>query len=88
MREWHIDHRVNKRCRRVYEPESEDEVVRLVRKALAEGWRLRVLGSGISPNGLALSPTCMISMAQMDKVLSVDPKTKQVRFLMLYNEFL
>lgn len=53
--------------------------MKLIRRAIAEGWTLRVLGSGISPNALAFSDKCMISMAQMDQVLDIDPDTKQVR---------
>ena len=69
-------------CRKVYEPESEQEVVQLIRRAIGEGWQLRVLGSGISPNALGFSDKCMISMAQMDKVINVDVNTKQVRQLL------
>lgn len=65
--------------RKVYEPESEDEVVHLMRRAIGEGWLLRVLGSGISPNALGFSDKCLISMAQMDKVINVDVNTKQVQ---------
>jgi L-galactono-1,4-lactone dehydrogenase len=69
----------------VYEPEDEDEVVRLMQKAIGEGWQLRVIGSAISPNGLGFSNKCMISMAQMDKVLDVDASKKQVRIWMRNN---
>jgi L-galactono-1,4-lactone dehydrogenase len=65
-------------CRKVFEPESENEVVHLMRRAIGEGWLLRVLGSGISPNALGFSDKCLISMAQMDKVLNVDVDKKQV----------
>eukprot|EP00892_Ulva_mutabilis_P004800 jgi/Ulvmu1/2692/UM014_0148.1 len=74
---WSATHAVQ--CDRVFEPETEEEVVGLIRRAIAEGWTLRVLGSGISPNALAFSDKCMISMAQMDQVLHVDTDTKQVR---------
>lgn len=66
-------------CRRVYEPETEEEVVRLMQKAIGEGWQLRVVGSGISPNALGFSSKCMINMAHMDKVLDVDVEKKQAR---------
>lgn len=49
-----------------------------MRRAIGEGWLLRVVGSGISPNALGFSDKCLISMAQMDKVLNVDVNTKQV----------
>jgi len=62
----------------VYEPESEEEVRRVVQQVYANGWRARVVGSGISPNGAAFSPDCMISLALMDKVLEVDREKMQV----------
>jgi L-galactono-1,4-lactone dehydrogenase len=65
-------------CRRVYEPETEEEVTRLMRMAIGEGWSLRVVGSGISPNGMGFSSKCMINMALMNKVLHVDVDKKQV----------
>jgi FAD binding domain len=62
----------------VYEPESEEEVVRLMQKAIGEGWRLRVSGSGISPNALGFSSERMVCMGLMDKVLGIDVEKKQV----------
>lgn len=64
----------------MYEPEDEEEVQRLVQLAQASGWRIRVVGSGISPNAMAFSDDCMISMALMDKVLDIDPDKMQARF--------
>lgn len=54
-----------------------------MRRAIGEGWVLRVLGSGISPNALGFSDKCMISMAQMDKVIDIDVNTKQARLPLL-----
>jgi hypothetical protein len=36
------------------------------------------MGSGLSPNGLALSEEGVLSMALMDKVVKVDKEKKQV----------
>ena len=66
------------RRRRVYEPETEEEVIRLMQKAIGEGWQLRVVGSGISPNALGFSSKCMLSMAHMDKILDIDVEKQQV----------
>lgn len=41
--------------------------------------RLRVLGSGLSPNGVGFSDEGMMSMALLDKVLWVDPEQQLVR---------
>ena len=53
--------------------------MRLMQKAIGEGWRLRVVGSAISPNGLGFASDCMISMAHLDRVLNVDADKMQVR---------
>lgn len=41
--------------------------------------RLRVLGGGLSPNGVGFSDEGMMSMALLDKVLWVDPDSMRVR---------
>lgn len=42
------------------------------------GQKLRVVGSALSPNGLGLSEEGMLSMALLDKVISVDAEKMQV----------
>lgn len=42
------------------------------------GRKLRCTGTGLSPNGLSFQPQGMVSLALLDKVLSVDPGTRQV----------
>ena len=39
---------------------------------------MRVVGSGLSPNGMAFSSEGMLSTALLDKVISVDKEKKQV----------
>jgi hypothetical protein len=66
--------------RQVYHPESEAEVVALLAAHHASGERLRVVGSGRSPNGLGLCDdggSC-VNLAAMDKVLKVDKDKAQV----------
>ncbi len=43
------------------------------------GRKLRCVGSGLSPNGLGFSEEGMVSLALMDRVLSVDKERQQVR---------
>ncbi len=48
-------------------------------QAAAAKQRLRVVGSALSPNGIAFSEDAMISMALLDRVIKVDPAARQVR---------
>ncbi|EGD82570.1 galactonolactone dehydrogenase [Salpingoeca rosetta] len=60
------------------EPNSLGEVEDALARAHATGQRLRVVGSAISPNGLAFSDEGMLSMVNCNRVLWVDPDSKQV----------
>jgi L-galactono-1,4-lactone dehydrogenase len=62
----------------LYQPESLDELETVVREAHSRASKLRCIGSGLSPNGIAFQSCGMVSLALMDKVCSVDPNTKQV----------
>lgn len=42
------------------------------------GQRIRVVGSGLSPNGMAFCPEGMLSTALLDRVISVDKDKEQV----------
>lgn len=42
------------------------------------GQRIRVVGSGLSPNGMAFCPQGMLSTALLDKIISVDTEKQQV----------
>ncbi|GAX80918.1 hypothetical protein CEUSTIGMA_g8353.t1 [Chlamydomonas eustigma] len=64
--------------RRLFMPESEAEVEVFVRAAHDAGQKLRVMGSGISPNGLGLSEEGMLGMALMDKIVDVNTEKMQV----------
>ena len=44
----------------------------------ALGARLRPMGSALSPNGLGLSDESMMSMVQLDSIISVDKGKEQV----------
>lgn len=59
-------------------PESQKEVENIVSKCHAQGNKLRVVGSALSPNGIAFSSQSMISMSLMDSILNIDSQKKQV----------
>ena len=46
---------------------------------MVAGEKVRCVGSALSPNGLAFSQEGMLSLALLDAILHVDPKSKQVR---------
>lgn len=62
----------------LYQPESLPELEAIVREAHSKANKLRCVGSGLSPNGIAFQPGGMVSLALMDKVCKVDPDTRQV----------
>ena len=65
--------------KRFFLPESEAEVEAFIRAAHDSGQKLRVVGSALSPNGLALSDReGMIGMSLLDKIISIDVDKRRV----------
>lgn len=64
--------------RNFYQPENQEDVEAIVADCAAHKRRLRVVGSGLSPNGVGFSEEGMMSMALLDKVLWVDPDSQLV----------
>ncbi|KAG1665934.1 hypothetical protein FOA52_004524 [Chlamydomonas sp. UWO 241] len=64
--------------KRLFHPESEQEVEEFIRAAHGAGQRLRVAGSCLSPNGLCLSDEGMMALGLLDKIVRVDVDKKQV----------
>ena len=60
------------------QPESEAELVALLAAAHAAGTPLRPIGSALSPNGLAFEAGGQVSLALLDRVLTVDPTARTV----------
>jgi len=58
--------------KRLFAPESQEELRQLVAWASKAKQKLRPLGTGLSPNGLAQERGGMLSMVHLDKVLKVD----------------
>jgi len=73
---WSATHAVT--TKRFFQPESVEALEALVAKAAKHKLRLRVIGAGLSPNGIGLDGEGMVSLALMDKVLSVDRSKQQV----------
>jgi L-galactono-1,4-lactone dehydrogenase len=65
-------------CRFYYQPENQDDLVAIVADCARAKRRLRVLGSGLSPNGVGFSEDGMMSMALLDRVVWVDPDSMRV----------
>eukprot|EP00854_Cymbomonas_tetramitiformis_P002218 gene2218-2928_t len=66
------------RPKNFYQPESLQELEKIVATAHESGEKLRPIGSALSPNGLAFSNNSLVNLAFLDKVLAVDTEKRQV----------
>lgn len=64
--------------KRFYQPETHEQVEAIVKEAAETKTKLRCIGSGLSPNGIAFDSEGMLSLSLMDKILSVDPEEMTV----------
>lgn len=76
---WSGTHEVEVQSENYLQPESLEELERMVREADRQGRKLRPVGSGLSPNGIGLNAQGMVNLALMDKVLHVDTQNNTVR---------
>lgn len=60
------------------QPESIEELEKVVKEANVKKQKIRPVGSGLSPNGIGLTRAGMVNLALMDKVLNVDKEKKRV----------
>ncbi|KAK7278936.1 hypothetical protein RJT34_23976 [Clitoria ternatea] len=74
---WSGTHEVQ--TRNFHQPETLDQLERVVKDAQESKTRIRPVGSGLSPNGIGLSRAGMVNLALMDKILEVDKQKKTVR---------
>lgn len=74
---WSGTHEVQ--TRNFQQPESLDQLERVVSEANQSRTRIRPVGSGLSPNGIGLSRTGMVNLSLMDSILEVDKPKKIVR---------
>mmetsp|Transcript_45117 Transcript_45117/g.50910 ORF Transcript_45117/g.50910 Transcript_45117/m.50910 type:complete len:623 (-) Transcript_45117:59-1927(-) len=75
---WSGTHKVTIANKNYWEPESIEEVERIVKDCHEQGQPLRPIGSSLSPNGIALNGNGMVSMAHIDKVLGIDTEKKTI----------
>jgi len=75
---WSGTHKVTIANKNYWEPESVEEVERIVKDCHERGQPIRPIGSSLSPNGIALNGNGMISLANIDKVLEIDTKKKTI----------
>ena len=75
---WSGTHRVAVDPSRFFEPSSAAELAAVVSNAHAEGYSIRPVGNALSPNALGLSPTGMVSVAKLDRILTIDTERNEV----------
>ncbi|KAH9329555.1 hypothetical protein KI387_001663 [Taxus chinensis] len=76
---WSGTHEVEVESQNYVQPESLEELERIVNEANKKRKKLRPVGSGLSPNGIGLNEQGMVNLALMDKVLHVDLHNNTVR---------
>lgn len=74
---WSGTHEVQ--TRNFHQPESLEQLERIVGEANQRKTRIRPVGSGLSPNGIGLSRIGMVNLGLMDSILEVDKQKKIVR---------
>ncbi|KAF8819321.1 putative L-gulonolactone oxidase [Cardiosporidium cionae] len=60
-------------------PSSTEEIVQIMADVQKRGQKVKVVGMGCSPNTMAISPSRMIFVDKLNKILHVDPKQGTVR---------
>lgn len=69
---WSGTHSVQLAQGTYHEPETMAELVDIVSKAYQNGTHIRPVGSALSPNGLSFDERGMLSLSNLDKVISID----------------
>tara|TARA_B100000700_G_scaffold241503_1_gene268763 strand:- start:1879 stop:3228 length:1350 start_codon:yes stop_codon:yes gene_type:complete len=64
---------------RIERPSSEEEVADLVRRAAADGFRVRVVGSAHSFTGIARTDDVLVTLDDLNGLVAVDDDTGRVR---------
>jgi len=73
---WSGTHQVS--TKHFWEPETEAEVEAIVRDCHARGQAIRPVGSSLSPNGIGFSSDGMLSLANLNEIVSVDTEKREV----------
>lgn len=72
---------VSTHVQRFLQPETEEDVVRIVLAAREAGRKVRVVGAGHSSSRVAATTGTLISLDRMQGVVSADPETGRARIL-------
>ena len=75
---WSGTHVVTVKNKNYWEPESIEEVEKIIKDCHEKGQSVRPVGASLSPNGIALNADGMMSMAHLDKVVEIDKKRMTV----------
>lgn len=75
---WSGTHKVTVNNNNLFEPETVEDVEAIIKDCNNRKQTVRPLGSSLSPNGIALNEDGMMSMANLDRVLQIDPEKKTV----------
>ena len=76
---WSGTHRVLVPAARFFAPCNASELASVVSAAHAAGYSIRPVGNALSPNAIGLSSEGMVSVSNMDRVLSVDVERREVK---------
>jgi L-galactono-1,4-lactone dehydrogenase len=69
---WSGTHAVRVRNECYWEPETVEQVEAIVQECHKQGQAVRPIGSALSPNGIGFQSAGMMSLANLDRVVSVD----------------
>jgi L-galactono-1,4-lactone dehydrogenase len=75
---WSGTHAVEISNQDYYEPETVDDVVRIVAHCHRYGRNVRPCGSALSPNGIAFNKNGMIGLANLDRIVDIDVESMTV----------
>jgi FAD/FMN-containing dehydrogenase len=76
FRNW--DETLECRPERFYRPESEEEVIEIVREASDAGGTERTFGAGHSWSPLVLTDDTLINLDKLDRIVSIDVERQRV----------
>ncbi|KAL3808668.1 hypothetical protein ACHAXA_001240 [Cyclostephanos tholiformis] len=75
---WSGTHAIELSSGRYREPETRDELARIVDDAYRSGAHVRPVGSALSPNGLSFDARGMVCLSGLDRILDVDERNMTV----------
>ncbi|KAK4525760.1 hypothetical protein GAYE_SCF16G3669 [Galdieria yellowstonensis] len=64
--------------KRYFEPETVEDIEVIVEQCRSNNWKLRVFGAGHSPNNIAMTNDCIVSLKRMNRIENIDEEQKTV----------